>query len=497
MGIPYYFSYIIRNCPEIIKKIKNNVYSHLYMDCNSIIYDTYNKIAAEIKNNLTVDELEDFIITKTFEKIEEYIRYICPSKTIYIAFDGVAPFAKMEQQRSRRYKNTFLANITESGEITECVSKWSTIEITPGTAFMTKLTNFLKTRFYKGCEPNYGARRLVFSGADERGEGEHKMFMDIRNHPCLDDTIAVYGLDSDLIMLSIFHYKKYCKNIHIFREAPEFMRGELKSILMNESETQMLLLNIEDLANKIVEMIVGRNANYVGKRQNITEEYLLICMMVGNDFLPKIESLNLRNGGMERIIHEFRNYKKMLIKDGNILWNHMIEFIKRLAKTEYEILKENEERRNKMEKRRVDKLNDVPMKYREKERYINMMEDGWETRYNRVFFGDEAIERVVEKYKEGVEWVYEYYTSECVDSKWLFGYGKAPLLIDIAKSGFKRENKKQKYREGFSEIESLAYIMPKEGVEIKFDWSYRRYLWESEIVIGHKNNIMCSQVVSK
>ena len=45
MGIPSYFSYIVKNHSEIIKKysifLQNNTVNNLYLDSNSIIYDSY------------------------------------------------------------------------------------------------------------------------------------------------------------------------------------------------------------------------------------------------------------------------------------------------------------------------------------------------------------------------------------------------------------------------------------------------------------------------
>ena len=37
--------------------------------------------------------------------IEYYIQEIKPENTVFIAFDGVAPVAKLDQQRNRRYKS--------------------------------------------------------------------------------------------------------------------------------------------------------------------------------------------------------------------------------------------------------------------------------------------------------------------------------------------------------------------------------------------------------
>ena len=63
MGIPSYFSFIVKNYSNIIKNLSyfydvNNQLDHLYMDCNSIIYDAVNK---ETYNNNDI-EYENLII---------------------------------------------------------------------------------------------------------------------------------------------------------------------------------------------------------------------------------------------------------------------------------------------------------------------------------------------------------------------------------------------------------------------------------------------------
>ena len=49
MGIPSYFSYVIKNHPSNIKKYIKDVLNvdNLYLDCNSIIYDTYSKMEVD------------------------------------------------------------------------------------------------------------------------------------------------------------------------------------------------------------------------------------------------------------------------------------------------------------------------------------------------------------------------------------------------------------------------------------------------------------------
>ena len=95
MGIPAYFSKIIRNYPEIIQSSVDNRIDNLLMDCNSIIYDCLHSLDV-------FDNIEEDVIQKVIQKISEYIKFIKPKKCVYISFDGVAPLAKMDQQKKKK-----------------------------------------------------------------------------------------------------------------------------------------------------------------------------------------------------------------------------------------------------------------------------------------------------------------------------------------------------------------------------------------------------------
>ena len=119
MGIPSYFSHIIRTYSNIVRNLRffktqsTFRFNHLFMDCNSIVYDAVHTVESQVNSGTISDDsdLDTIIINYVIHKIDEYISIIQPSTTIYIAFDGVAPFAKMEQQRTRRYKSNFMSNI--------------------------------------------------------------------------------------------------------------------------------------------------------------------------------------------------------------------------------------------------------------------------------------------------------------------------------------------------------------------------------------------------
>ena len=133
MGIAFYFASIIKLHKFIVKRIEKleNV-NNLYLDSNSIIYDALDFSMYESKS-----QFENYVIQKVVEKIENIIKTINPDKNIIIAFDGVPPLAKLNQQKNRRYKTIYQSQLFNK-EI-----KWDTNCITPGTIFMDKLNSII------------------------------------------------------------------------------------------------------------------------------------------------------------------------------------------------------------------------------------------------------------------------------------------------------------------------------------------------------------------
>ena len=127
MGIPSYFSYVIKQHRNIIKKLQNINYHNLYLDSNSIIYDAIHKI-----EYINKEDYENKVIEMVIEKINSLIETV-NAKNVLITFDGVAPFAKLNQQKTRRYKSWVI------NEIFQKTAEWDRCSITPGTNFMNKL----------------------------------------------------------------------------------------------------------------------------------------------------------------------------------------------------------------------------------------------------------------------------------------------------------------------------------------------------------------------
>ena len=170
-----------------LENIRDSNVEHLFFDYNSLIhpcaqqilsanYDKYSD--GEVDN----DEIEADIITNCLN-YTQFIIDIVKCKNVYIVIDGVAPRAKISQQRERRYKSHFFKEL-EGGKS----SLWDSNKITPGTMFMEKLTKSLQ----EWAQRWDGAVTLKISDSNQPGEGEHKM---MRMLDSLNGKVCVYGLD--------------------------------------------------------------------------------------------------------------------------------------------------------------------------------------------------------------------------------------------------------------------------------------------------------------
>ena len=504
MGIPYYFSYLIQNHKEIISKLEGVDYiDNLYLDSNSIVYDSLN--FNEFSNK---SQFENYIIQSVILKIELIIKIINPKKNIMITFDGVPPIAKLNQQKNRRYKSWYQANLFNKPVI------WDTCSITPGTPFMNKLNKAITEKFSKKVDKN-----IILSLSDIPGEGEHKIFEYIRaNNHSLDNTL-IYGMDADLIMLSLNHLK-YCKGIYLYRETPQF----IKSLDKNLDPKETYLIDIKLLGGQIYKELVpesfeaSKNEVFLNK----IEDYIFICFLLGNDFMPHFPAINIRLNGFTVLLELYKSLfsvDKFLVRDGQIVWSNFRTYIEKLGVNEHSFLKEiynvriKQSRRNYPEstdEEKETKFNCTPVWERNIENFINPYENCWEFRYYYSLF-DKNIDKdknivgtICTNYLQTLQWTYYYYSKECVNWNHCYNYNYPPLLIDLYKHipYFTSELVLKEDKNVIHPQLLLAYVLPKNALlllpdkihnyllknyekyykdDYEFEYAFCKYFWESHV----------------
>ena len=541
MGIPSYFSYIIKNHPEIVRKYldeKSLSVQNFYLDCNSIIYDCY----AKLDPSILTEESGSAIICAVILKIEEYISLVQPTHNIIIAFDGVAPIAKLKQQRERRYKSWYqsevIKNIKEQSQAQshkeiQNTSGWDKTAITPGTIFMNELNSRISAHF---CTTN--TPTIIVSGSNSVGEGEHKIFQYIRNHPekhTSDTNTFIYGLDSDLIMLGINHLY-CCPNIFLFRETPDFIQNISSDLNPNEN----FYLDIRELSHHISQYMSSNN------ELNRMHDYILLCFLLGNDFLPHFPALNIRTGGIDKLLSAYKisiGDTNLLLTDGTTIhWNNFKKLIKVLADLEEEYIIQEYKIRYRMETKQqylnsltyetneeqikadIEYFNCTPLNKRTIENKINPFNRGWQNRYYKYLFTNENQpvydkRSIAVNYLEGLEWTMKYYTTGNIDWKWKYKYNYPPLLEDLY---LRIPSKPTNFITNINscempEIAQLCYVLPRYNFHLipqplaealmnefpdwyadqNFVWTYCRYFWESHLEMNDLNIDKFVEIVKK
>ncbi|XP_075982512.1 5'-3' exoribonuclease 2 Rat1 isoform X2 [Anticarsia gemmatalis] len=366
MGVPAFFRWLSRKYPSVIVECveqrptdvdgqlvyidsslpnPNGVeFDNLYLDMNGIIHPcTHPEDKPPPKD-------EDEMMVAIFECIDRLFRIVRPRKLLYMAIDGVAPRAKMNQQRSRRFRASkeTQEKIEEVARIrSELKGKGAYLPperpkeahfdsncITPGTPFMDRLSKCLHYYIHDRLnnDPGWKGIKVILSDANVPGEGEHKIMDYIRRQRVQPDhdpntQHVLCGADADLIMLGLATHEP---NFTIIREEfkpnkprPCDVCGQLGHEMKECTGTS------PDAALVRSDPAFGNQDSFIFVRLSVLREYLerelqmpdlpfpydferalddwvFMCFFVGNDFLPHLPSLEIREGAVDRLVNLYK-----------------------------------------------------------------------------------------------------------------------------------------------------------------------------------------------
>ena len=454
MGIPHYFHVITKNYPGVIHLTKPVECNHYFLDFNGLIHhsahEVLNKYKAQevdLTENFDKDLFEKDMLEDCWKYLNECISKSEPTSMVHICIDGVAPIAKMNQQRKRRFLSVFQAELKCEKRI------WDTNAISPGTQFMLKLKSFVSSKIR-----DTRSKCIYFlSGADDPGEGEHKIMARIASLR-QDESVFIYGLDADLIMLSLLSHHP---RIYLMRE-PQHSGNQI-NIHKDSTENGFIYLDIHALRVALIQELhmtykwplnaECRQDPYSKSAKDCIETYIVLCFLLGNDFLPHIPCLSLKKNGHDRILKAAADawniYNTPCVEDNKIHTAFLLHVVEYLQKDESTLtLQMNEEYFKKQpfasEEAATDPSFCYPIQAIHKDPLAGIIRNlpsqsiqlHWRSMYYKHMFHSKLNNSAIivdsaRSYIHGIYWTYAYYKRLPKNPKWYYPYGYSPTLQDL------------------------------------------------------------------
>jgi 5'-3' exoribonuclease 2 len=350
------------------------------------------------------------MMLEVFRYTDRVVNMVRPRKILMIAVDGVAPRAKMNQQRSRRFRSAQEAQEKEAdkqellkllkqqnggeypAENAESVVKkaFDSNSITPGTPFMDILAISLRywCQYKLNTDPGWARLKIIISDATVPGEGEHKIMNFVRSQRASPDhdpntRHVIYGLDADLIMLGLATHEPHFR---VLREDVFFQDGKARLCKLcgqkghdarncrgeakekdgefDEKDKGVTLkpfiwLHVAALREYLAAELSVPDLPFRFDLERAIDDWIFMCCFVGNDFLPHLPALEIREHGIDTLTTIWRDNLGFMggyvTKDGHIDLERAQIILDGLAKQEDAIFKrrkEQEDRREANAKRR-------------------------------------------------------------------------------------------------------------------------------------------------
>ncbi|XP_023211408.1 5'-3' exoribonuclease 1-like [Centruroides sculpturatus] len=136
MGVPKFYRWISERYPCLSQVVQQNQipeFDNFYLDMNGIIHTCSHPNDDDPHFRIS----EEQIFKDICHYIEFLFRMIKPKRVFFMAVDGVAPRAKMNQQRARRFRTAKEAELQEKralerGETLPNEARFDSNCITPG-----------------------------------------------------------------------------------------------------------------------------------------------------------------------------------------------------------------------------------------------------------------------------------------------------------------------------------------------------------------------------
>jgi 5'-3' exonuclease len=432
MGIPSYYKKLADRIKGLITKSKPSAIEALYLDFNCLIYHCARRPNSTLPPFPTeFDEIpiwESLLLTDIVKYIAFLWHEVGQPEEVFIAVDGVVPFAKVKQQRLRRFKSVWLAQKEKEAGIRPNIPSWDTNCITPGTDFMKRLGQ----RLSELCAKHKG---WTVSTDLEPGEGEHKIMNRLRARAPSTNPIVVYGMDADLIVLTMLN-----------SQSPTFLLredSEMGVVQVNGRNEETFSYFSIDVLKKTLWPAQGASVPY-----ETVLEYVAAMSLLGNDFLPHSLTVKIKDDGHSFLIKElaalYESNQRLLSREDGLItvnWNSLHWLLSRWAKEEDSRFLHTVKRKLQMRGRVEDILENYPVHQAIEQPLVSVskgewtLKPVWKDTYRKEWLQcptQDDIHRCCQEYLQGFQWIVDYYTGQRpVNLFWFYPRLVPPLWEDL------------------------------------------------------------------
>lgn len=423
MGIPSYFRRILQAYPGCLRRQAPEHIQALCFDFNCLIYrclraPTLPAPPLTDPDPYAMDRWEEELLHEVVRTVKEVWTAAGRPRRVFLAVDGVVPMAKLRQQRVRRFKSAWLRKQSSA-------KSWDSNAITPGTAFMGKLDAKLQN-----LVETHGSLWQL-SGSNQQGEGEHKILQWLRAGACPGtDAVLIYGLDADLILLSMLIGEQCKLPMFLFREAMEF--GLKKQEPTSEQTYQCM--DLQEFKLRLGVTGYEQVLNYIG-----------LMSLMGNDFLPHSISHKLNEDGHDYVMQELRAGTQLVSKEGLLNCSALREVCARWSADEQDKLQSMIQKKQQQAKRGVlpgmEESEGLPLTWMVETALLQednrTLHDQWQKAYWAWILPNQTVcasdkQEICTEYAKGCQWILDYYLGKPVNPLWMFPSWIPPLWSDLA-----------------------------------------------------------------
>jgi len=172
---------------------------------------------------------------------------------------------------------------------------------------------------------------------------------------------VMYGLDADLIMLSMATHEPHFKIIRedVFYQQTKYDVRNSYADPTRQDETSIvelppkpfLFFHINILKEYLEAELKLDDLPFLYDVERIVDDWVFLCFFVGNDFLPHLPSLEIREGAIDTLVKIYKQllptFGDYITDSGEINLNYVKEIMIRLGELEDQVFRE----RRKKEKR--------------------------------------------------------------------------------------------------------------------------------------------------